>query len=246
MFVPDATTATVPFNALADARGEYLIERLPVVVAPSAAVFVVTAERGRGAPRPASALIFSSSAPTADASPLDAAEAEAVRIAGVYRSATHIGDDDAQFDVLKTRGPDAQVIHFAGHGIGDDRGIDDAAIVLRQNGQERRVTVAEIAKLRLRDAVVVLAGCNTARGERRAAEGVISVAHGFLTAGATSVIATLWPIDDGAAARFFPRLHERLAEGLSPPEALRAVQLEAIRRGDIPTSLWAAVQSIGS
>ncbi|HWS72487.1 MAG TPA: CHAT domain-containing protein, partial [Thermoanaerobaculia bacterium] len=94
--------------------------------------------------------------------------------------------------------------------------------------------------------VVVLAGCGTSRGERRAAEGVISVAHGFLSAGAPSVIATLWPIDDDKASRFFPRLHRRLAEGLAPAEALRAAQLESIRNGDIPSSLWAAVQDIGS
>jgi len=113
--------------------------------------------------------------------------------------------------------------------------------------QERRVGVAEIARLRLRpSSVVVLAGCSTARGERRASEGVISVAHGFLAAGAPSVIATLWPINDQAASVFFPRLHKRLAEGFSPAEALRQTQLESIRRGDVPASLWAAVQDIGS
>jgi hypothetical protein len=45
---------------------------------------------------------------------------------------------------------------------------------------------------------------------------------------------------------FFPRLHRRLAEGLSPADALRETQREAIRQGDIPPSLWAAVQDIGS
>ena len=158
-----------------------------------------------------------------------------------------LAEDDAEFDALVKHAPDADVIHFAGHAMGDDRGIEPASIVLRQNRQERRIGVAEIARLHLRPAsTVVLAGCSTARGERRAAEGVISVAYGFLSAGAPSVIATLWPIDDRAASIFFPRLHERLAEGLSPPEALRQAQLESIRRGDVPVSLWAAVQDIGS
>jgi CHAT domain-containing protein len=75
---------------------------------------------------------------------------------------------------------------------------------------------------------------------------VSSVAHGFLSAGAASVIATLWPIDDAAAARFFPRVHRRLARGVPPAEALRAAQLESMQRGDVPASLWAAVQNIGS
>jgi CHAT domain-containing protein len=61
-----------------------------------------------------------------------------------------------------------------------------------------------------------------------------------------SAVATLWPISDELAALFFPRLHEKLAAGLTPAEALREVQLDAIRRKDIPASLWAAVQVIGS
>jgi CHAT domain-containing protein len=109
------------------------------------------------------------------------------------------------------------------------------------------VRVEEIATMRLRrTSVVVLAGCNTARGTRRGPEGIISVAHGFLTAGAPSVIATLWPIDDNGAAAFFPRVHANLAAGMSPAEALRSVQLECIRNGTTPLSLWAAVQVIGS
>ena len=92
----------------------------------------------------------------------------------------------------------------------------------------------------------MLAGCNTARGEQRAAEGVISVAHGFLTAGAASVIATLWSIDDEQSSILFPRLHRLLATGMAPADALRSVQIDCIHRGNIPPSLWAALQDIGS
>jgi CHAT domain-containing protein len=224
-----------------------LIEQHPIVLAASAAAFVAATERRGEAMPPHSALVISASEPGADSGALTFADAEARRVAKTYRSAVRLADDAAEFDELTRRAPAADVIHFAGHAIGDDRGIEPASIVLRRNGHERRVGVAEIGKVRLRPAsVVVLAGCNTARGERRAAEGVISVAHGFLSAGAPSVIATLWPIDDEASSIFFPRLHEKLAEGLSPAEALRQAQLESIRRGDVPASLWASVQNIGS
>jgi CHAT domain-containing protein len=246
VFIPDRVTSAVPFAALVDERGEYLIERHAVVVAPSAAVFAAAAER-RAASPPATALIVSAPDATADAAALRFVEAETQSIARLYPNVIPVTARDDAFDLLSARAAQADVIHFAGHAVGDDSGIEPASIVLRQDGRERRVGPAEIAKLRLRrTAVVVLAGCGTSRGERRASEGVISVAHGFLTAGAPSVIATLWPIDDDDAAVFFPRLHARLAEGLAPAEALRSVQLDAIRRGDIPLSLWAAVQTIGS
>jgi CHAT domain-containing protein/tetratricopeptide (TPR) repeat protein len=247
VFVPDGVTAMVAFGALMDSGGMFLLQRHAIVIAPSTAVYTAAAERRRKASVPRNALLISAADASAETEALRFVEAEAQQIARLYRNSVRIQEDQAQFEELRQRASDADVIHFGGHAIGDERGFEPACIVLRQDRRERRVGVAEIARLRLmRTSTVVLAGCSTARGERRAAEGVISVAHGFLSAGAPSVIATLWPIDDDATARFFPRLHRRLAEGMPPAEALRAAQLESIQRGDIPMSLWAAVQDIGS
>ncbi len=247
VFVPDATTAPIAFSALRYPGGAYFAERHAITIAPSAAAYAAAAERRRQQPVPRSALVLSAPEASANAGTLAFAGAEAQAVAREYANATRVRDDAAELDALAKLGPAADAIHFVGHAVGDDRGFEPASIVLRQNGQERRVRAEEIAKLHLRHtSVVVLAGCSTGRGERRAAEGVISVAHGFLTAGVPSVIATLWPIDDSAASEFFPRLHRRLARGDLPAEALRAMQIDAIRNGDIPISLWAAVQDIGS
>ena len=247
VFVPDAATATVPFSALLDSRGASLLEDHAIVVCPSAAVYAVANERRRSAPTPKSVLVISNAQANTEGVHLDYVDGEADRVAHLYSKAVRLRDDAADFDDFAKRATASDAIHFGGHAIGDDSGLEPASIVLRQNGRERRIGVAEIATLRLpRTSVIVLAGCGTARGERRAAEGVISVAHGFLTAGVPSVIATLWPIDDEASAALFPRLHQRLAEGMAPAEALRAVQLDSIHRGDVPASLWAALQDIGS
>ena len=247
VFVPDGILSTIPFGALVDAHGDYLLQHHAVAVAPSAAAFIVANERRGRRSAPRSALVVTASAASGDGASLQFVEREATPILQNYGTAFRIGEDSSQFDELREHGPAADVIHFGGHAVGDPRGYEPASIVLRDRGDERRVGVAEIAKLRLdRTAVVVLAGCSTARGQRRAAEGVISVAHGFLSAGVPSAVATLWPISDDSAARFFPRLHEKLAAGLAPAEALRQVQLDAIRGGAIPPSLWAAIQVIGS
>jgi CHAT domain-containing protein len=247
VFIPDASIATVPFGALVNARGEYLLEHHTPLVSPSAATFGAAVARRSQAHIPREVLVVANAEPDAGSARLAFVAREADRVARAYRKAIVLQNDEAQLDAIAMRALKADVIHFAGHAIGDDSGLQPATIVLRQDGRERRIDAATLATLRLRrTSVVVLAGCSTARGGRRASEGVISVAHGFLTAGAPSVIATLWPIDDQLAARFFPRLHEQLAQGLSPAEALRVVQLEAIHRGDIPASLWAAVQDIGS
>lgn len=247
VFVPDAATAMVPFSALVDADGKYLVESYTPLVAPSAATFAAAVERRKRANDPHTVLVVANSQPDANAAALRFVAGEAHRVAREYSRSIQLQDNEAQLDAIARHAEEADVIHFAGHAVGDDSGFEPASIALRDGGRERRIGAAEIAKLRFRrPSLVVLAGCSTARGERRASEGVISVAHGFLTAGAPSVIATLWPIDDESAARFFPRLHDRLTDGLSPATALREVQLDAIHRGDVPAALWAAIQSIGS
>ncbi|HUR80780.1 MAG TPA: CHAT domain-containing tetratricopeptide repeat protein [Thermoanaerobaculia bacterium] len=248
VFVPDDVTSTIPFAALVDTQGDYLLQHHAIVVAPSASAFVLADEHRRRMSLPRSVLVVTASASAAGGASLPLVDREAKRILGNYRNTFRIDDrSSSQVVELLQRAAAADIIHFGGHAIGDPRGYEPASIVLGEHGVERRLGVAEIAKMRLPGtAVVVLAGCNTARGQRRAAEGVISVAHGFLFAGAPSAIATLWPISDESAALFFPRLHEKLASGMPAAEALREVQLEVIRRGDIPASLWAAVQDIGS
>jgi CHAT domain-containing protein/TolA-binding protein len=239
--VPDATTAIVPFSALIDSSAKYLIEEHAVVIAPSAAVFCAAAARDRHV-APQSVLVIAS--PGSESKRLAFVDDETRQVADAYRHVVRQNGDANIGEIVKTA---VDVIHFAGHAVGDDTGLEPASLLFREKGEERRVGVKEIAHLRLpRASIVILAGCGTARGERRASEGVISLAHGFLTAGARSVVATLWPIDDEAAALFFPRLHQRLSEGLAPADAVRAVQIDSIRRGDVPPSLWAAIQDIGS
>lgn len=244
-FVADAATSTVPFGAVVDAHGNYLLEHHAVVVAPSAAAFVAST-RSRGASAPRSALVVTASAGTDDLGHLQFVDSEAKDILSTYQHASRIDEDSPQFEELAERGPSADVIHFSGHAVGDRRGYEPASLVLSDRGKERRVGVADISRLHLNHtSVVVLAGCSTARGPRRAADGVMSVAYGFLTAGVPSAVATLWPIADKLAPRFFSRLHTRLASGVPAADAVREVQLDAIRRGDLPASMWAAVQVIG-
>jgi CHAT domain-containing protein len=102
---------------------------------------------------------------------------------------------------------------------------------------------ANTMKLSRRSKLVVLAACATAHSENERTQR--SLADAFLKAGASSVVGTLWAIDDSEASTFFPRLHAHVSGGMAPAQALRATQLEYIRRG-APPQMWAAVQLIGS
>ncbi|HLJ90626.1 MAG TPA: CHAT domain-containing protein, partial [Candidatus Angelobacter sp.] len=73
------------------------------------------------------------------------------------------------------------------------------------------------------------------------AEGTIGLPRGFLHAGARSVIASLWKVDDEATSLLMKGLYTRIQRGESPSTALRGAQLDLSReeRFSKPTS-WAA------
>lgn len=247
VLIGDAVLSSVPFAALLDGEGHYLVERHNVIIAPSAAVYARLMSRDRRAQFTPRLLILANPSVASSAQPgLPDAEREALKIAQLHRDVMLMSRDEATASAFVRHAPQATLIHFAGHAI--SAGGSQTALVLASEGDhDGRVNAETIAAMRLPAApLVLLAGCNTARGETRRTEGTISVARAFLAAGAPRVIATLQPVDDKDAARFFVRLHELLARGLSPADALRAVQLEWIQRPGATRATWAAVQLIGS
>jgi CHAT domain-containing protein len=247
VFVPDATLSKVPFAALIDAHGHYLIESHPVIVAPSAAVFARLQHRAKMSNVPPRVLVIAGPAAVAgELEPLSAAGREAAAIAAAYLRPALSAPADSDRALLEKRATSAEIIHFVGHSEPRNGG-DIVLVASRLAGAAGRLTVRDVAAMRFRRTrVVVLAACRTGRGQERGGEGTISIARGFIAAGVPSVVSTLWPIEDGLAAGFFPLLHRHLAAGLPAAEALRATQLECIHRGDAATGVWAAVQVLGS
>lgn len=246
VFVPDALLRSVPFAALVDEQGRYLIERHALVVAPSSAVFAkLTARARRPVARPHLLVVSGPAAEEGDVRYLHASSREGEAVEAIYGSADRLRPDEANEVVFAARAGEADVIHFVGHAVSDAR-LHAALVTTRRNGSDGRLDVREIAAMQLRRTrVVVLAACSTGRGQERSGEGNISIARAFLAAGVPSVVATLWPIDEGPATEFFPLLHRYVAGGLPPAEALRRAQLDAIRNRR-PPNMWAAVQVYGT
>ena len=68
--------------------------------------------------------------------------------------------------------------------------------------------------------LVTLSACDTALGRRIRGEGVVGMTHAFLSAGARSVVASLWKVEDRAAADFMDRFYQALAASHPPETAL--------------------------
>jgi CHAT domain-containing protein len=93
---------------------------------------------------------------------------------------------------------------------------------------------------------VTLSACGTALGREMSGEGMIGLTRAFQYAGARTVLASLWSVDDRSTADLMARFYGRLRRGEGKDAALRGAQLEMLR---VPPSshpaLWAAFQLSG-
>ena len=92
--------------------------------------------------------------------------------------------------------------------------------------------------------MVLLSACRTVSGEVLAGEGVRGLTSAFLQAGARSVIATAWRVNDRDVVPVVSALYQELARHQTVGAALRTAQLAAIRRNVSPT-VWGAFTLVG-
>ena len=127
-----------------------------------------------------------------------------------------------------------RLVHFATHGVVDARHPEMSGLILslvdrRGKRQDGYLRLGDIYKLKLSADLVVLSSCDSALGRDLESEGIIGLPRGFLYAGAKSVIASLWKVNDDATATLMSRLYARIKKGESPSSALRGAQLEMVQ-----------------
>ena len=110
---------------------------------------------------------------------------------------------------------------------------------------EGRLFAYQIAGLDLRGVqLVTLCACETALGRFDVADNLRGLSAAFLAAGASSVVAALWPVAAGPASTFFTSLYEALAHGGPAVSAFRTAQA-ATRRIHPEYRDWGAFSFVG-
>ena len=123
------------------------------------------------------------------------------------------------------------IIHFATHCIIDDKKPARTSIVLRldQDPQEDGLLqVREIFNLRLKADLVTLSACQTGSGAFIKGEGIDGLNRAFFYAGASSLLLSLWSVNDQATAQLMARFYYHLKAHLSIERALQKTKLELI------------------
>jgi CHAT domain-containing protein len=139
----------------------------------------------------------------------------------------------------KVLGPELahyRIVHLATHGLINNEHPELSGIVLslfdRQgNSRDGFLRLHDIYNLRLPADLVVLSACSPGLGKDVKGEGLIGLTRGFMYAGASGVVASLWKVDDDATATLMKGFYEAMFQrGLSPAAALRDSQLAMSRQ----------------
>ncbi|HEY6250264.1 MAG TPA: tetratricopeptide repeat protein [Candidatus Angelobacter sp.] len=125
-----------------------------------------------------------------------------------------------------------RVVHFATHALLDEKYPEASGLVLAMvypggQPQDGFLDLGDIYNLNLPVDLVVLSACKTALGKEIKGEGLIGLTRGFMYAGASRVMASLWSVDDAATSELMRRFYKAmLVDGLEPAAALRRAQLQ--------------------
>jgi hypothetical protein len=137
--------------------------------------------------------------------------------------------------------PRARWAHFACHGAADPDDPSSSHLLLADH-QQRPLTVADVARLRLDDAeLAFLSACSTARPGRRLTDEAIHLASAFQLAGYRHVVGTLWPIDDGDAVAVADHIYAAITTGTGDVAGAVHAATRSLRNrwADCP-SVWAS------
>lgn len=230
--VPHRALHYVPFHALHDGAA-YVIERREVVYAPSAAVLDHCLAAAR---RPLERALLLGVPDERAPRVRD----EVAALAPLFPEAVALLDDTATPAALRRHAPAADVVHLACHG--HFRPDNPLFSSLRLAGGW--LTVRDACDLDLTAGLVTLSACETGVSAVAPGDELIGLARGFFSAGAPSLLVSLWTVDDESTATLMAGFYRRLRAGDTPAAALRAAQRDLMARYPHPF-YWSAFVLLG-
>jgi CHAT domain-containing protein len=126
---------------------------------------------------------------------------------------------------------DFRIIHFATHAFIDDQKPARSSIVLALDQDPREdgfLQMREIFNLKMQADLVVLSACQTGLGQLIRGEGIEGLSRAFFYAGASSVLLSLWAVNDQASYQLLERFYVHLRSANPVTGSLRQAKLEMI------------------
>ena len=245
--VPHGPLHYLPFAALLDDAGKFLIEKVSVTISPSASIWLRKQKQSLGQPKVVLGLFapkFTNTHSEALASPEQ--EIKALKAVSQGVTAQLYQDSSATEGKLREYGPKAIIVHLSTHGDFPERNAMDFHEVLLtpEDKDDGRLQAHEIRSLDLSNtALVTLSICNGGLYNVGPGDEPYGLIPAFLASGAKNVVATLFPLEDKFGRDFMTRFYGHLTKD-GPATALQETMKSLIKEEEL-IHRWAAFVNVG-
>jgi CHAT domain-containing protein len=228
LIVPHDSLHYLPFQALRNADG-YLIERHALAFAPSANVALQLVKRstvqgGR--------LVAFGNPGTDEKLALPNAEREVGLIGGLFPDRQIFTRGDASKRQFRDSVNGASILHVAAHAEVDVIDPLQSRILLAPEGNDLGFLEArEVYGLNLdKVSLVTLSACESGLGRIARGDEIMGFTRSFLTAGASGLLVSLWPVADDSTEMLMTTLYGELAKGKPAAAAMQTAQVAVLKR----------------
>ena len=223
IIVPDGCLFFAPFSSFIDENGCLLSEEYQIQTIPSVN-FLAIGMQTSSSKRIGSSL-FVGNPESVQLPSLPSAAREVKYLASLLDAKPLTGRMATKSKILELMSK-ASIIHIAAHGHEGTGHIFLASESSKPNdgaystSSSDLLTQSDVLQCKLSARLVVLSCCHSGMGNL-SSEGVLGIARSFLGAGASSVLVTLWTIDDEFTKQFMEVFYEKIFEEKSVCLALK-------------------------
>ena len=166
--------------------------------------------------------------------PLPGVHEELQRLKQLFKRAFVALNREATEQTFLRESPHSRMVHLASHTLVNVYQPLQTYIVLSPDTltepTDGKLHLYEIQQRSFPADLVVLSSCNTASGRLVGGEGLMGLQYAFLAAGATSTLASLWPVSDNAWLFLMQRFYRYIKQGKRRDRAWRQARLDYVER----------------
>ena len=162
---------------------------------------------------------------------LSSSKDEVERLGSFFPQGRTLLGAEASEGLFKSRAADYRLLHLATHGlVRDDLPMSSGVLLAAGDREDGLLQAYEVLGLELEAELVTLSACRTGRGSLKRGEGIVGLSRAFLHAGASSVLVSLWDVEDRSTAVLMESFYRRMVAGADRAEALRGARSELFRQ----------------
>jgi CHAT domain-containing protein len=244
VIIPNGPLHFLPFQALINKKGRYLVEKYSLVYSPSASVYIVSNDKltKTGSRFMGMAL---SDVNIGNYAGLPGTEDEVKKILPLFKDNISAFSKDCTETFVKRNAGNYDFIHFATHGIYNYRQPLYSCLLFPQTEEDDgNLNVFEVFELNLNAKLVTLSACETGLGNLNQGDELTGLSRAFLFAGSSSVLVSLWAVADYPTALLMSDFYSYLKEH-NLQEALTLAQRNTLKQYPQPI-YWSPFILIGN